>query len=1011
MRILKVAFKNINSLSGEHEIDFTKEPFTYSSLFVISGATGSGKSSILDVISLALYNTIPRMGKVSTRDVANIGAVLTRGQEKAYAKVTYASKQGVFRSEWSISTARTGNLREYEMSLYDLKSNKKMDFNKGMVPKANEEQIGLSYEQFNKSVMLAQGEFAEFLKAPKKVRGDLLEKITGAAIYRRIGIAVFQKFREHENKTKDLKVILESKQKELKPIAEIKAKKTEEENLKSQLKELDAQVEVLKEQNRQIIEILKKQAELTQTQKLYKTSKEAYKQFMLQDGKSWQEHKKLLPYLSDIQTWEQINENLEKLQEQKIKLQKDKQALETESKQLCARISGIIKSEVTEENALASLETFYEKYEHLEKQITKLRNEYSEERATANALLRNLGTEFTFNPNSASFARDLEDSKKEVQNTYEQLLSKIGIEANNLTEASVDKLNEELRSLRQAQLLANDIRNSYTKTKEASALLIKSKEKLTQLLGQQELLDTQAELTLTKFEKITIEKQNALLSQSLEKHRAELKDGEACPLCGSLEHPFAVHSPTPSSDLDNALKNAKQALDKARETQLTNKNEAQNLSKQIANDEQINTKSIAHLEQLNKNFQTQYHKITETPITYSFTESIGLQEERLKKLQNALIAKKQLQTFTELLPVAEKMHILSQNGKELKVEIDKLYADENFKEVYQNTRETFQKNRYTWQLKLDVEKTLLADFETTQSNLKKATDSLENSLSQIGIESIEKALKVRLKDSVYLAFENQHASIQQAIQKAETQQDLQQKDLAKLSKNISLENKEEIRKDLDKKLEELEKLKQQEKELSFFLKNQSDLQKDIQEKQEQIDVLSINAKPWELLNKMIGDAQGRKFNDYAQDMTLTHLLYLANKRLDGLNKRYKIDKPIEENEGDKLMVIDQDMGNQRRAISTLSGGETFMASLALALALSDLAAKNVQIESMFIDEGFGTLDAESLDQTLDALERLQLESSKLIGIISHVDSIKERVSTQIQLVQDGKGYSKMEVVG
>ena len=98
------------------------------------------------------------------------------------------------------------------------------------------------------------------------------------------------------------------------------------------------------------------------------------------------------------------------------------------------------------------------------------------------------------------------------------------------------------------------------------------------------------------------------------------------------------------------------------------------------------------------------------------------------------------------------------------------------------------------------------------------------------------------------------------------------------------------------------------------------------------------------------------------------------------------------------MVIDQDMGNQRRAISTLSGGETFMASLALALALSDLAAKNVQIESMFIDEGFGTLDAESLDQTLDALERLQLESSKLIGIISHVDSIKERVGTQIQLV-------------
>lgn len=1010
MRILKVAFKNINSLSGEHEIDFTKEPFTYSSLFVITGATGSGKSSILDAISLALYNVTPRMGRLSRSGVDTGGAILTRGQKEAYAKVTYTSKQGTFRSEWHITTARTGNLRDYDMYLYDLDADKALDFNKGMIPKANEEQIGLSYEQFNKSVMLAQGEFAEFLKAPKKERGDLLEKITGAAIYRRIGIAVFQRFREHENKTKELKVILDSKQKELKPIEEINAKKTKYTSLQKQLKEIDTQVELLKEQNRQITEILKKQTELTQTQELFKTSTEAYKQFMLQDGKSWQEHKKLLPHLSDIQTWEQIRQNLEKLQEQKYKLQKDKQTLEAESKQLCGRITGITKSEVSETNAIENLEAFYAKYEHLEKQITELRNEFSEERATANALLKSLVTEFVFNPNSTSFVTDLERSKNETQNTFEQLLIKINIGVNDLTETSLQKLNEKLRNLRQAQLLANDIKNSYNKTKEASVLLIKSKERLTQLTGQQELLDTQAELTLTKFKKITVEKQNALLNQSLEKHRAELKEGEACPLCGSLDHPYAQHTPTPSSDLDNALKASKQAHDKAKERQLANKNETQNLTKQIANDEHINTKAIADLEQLNNQFKIHYLEITDTPITFNFTEYIDLQEERLDELQIALIAKKQLQTFTELLPIAKKMQILSQNGKELKSEIDKLYVGGNFREVYQSIRDTFQKNRNTWELKLDVEKNLLADLETTKSNLKKATESLEKSLIPIGFESIEKALAIRLKDSLYLTYEDKHVKIQQAIQKAKTQQDLQQKDLAELKKNISLENKDEIRGDLDKKLGKLESLKQQEKEVSFFLKNQFDLQKDIKEKEKEINALSKNAKPWEILNSLIGDAQGRKFNDYAQDMTLTHLLYLANKRLDGLNKRYKIDKPLE-GEGESLMVIDQDMGNQRRAISTLSGGETFMASLALALALSDLAAKNVQIESMFIDEGFGTLDAESLDQTLDALERLQLESSKLIGIISHVDSIKERVSTQIQLVQDGKGYSKMEIVG
>src|SRR5690554_3275563 len=687
MRILKVAFKNINSLSGEHEIDFTKEPFTYSSLFLITGATGSGKSSILDAISLALYNVTPRMGKVSAKDVSNFGAILTRGQKEAYAKVTYACKRGVFRSEWHITTARTGNLRDYEMYLFDLKTDKALDFNKGMIPKANEEQIGLSYEQFNKSVMLAQGEFAEFLKAPKKVRGDLLEKITGAAIYRRIGIAVFQKFREQENKTKDLKVILDSKLKELKPKEEITAKQSEAAALQKQLTSLDAQVEVLKEQNRQITEILKRQAELKLTQQILQTSREDFKQFMLQDGKSWQEHKKLLPHLSDIQTWEQIKQNLEKLQEQKNKLQKEKQDLETESKQLCGRISEIIKSEVSESNAIVNLDAFYAKYEHIEKQVSELRSEYREEKATADALLRNLSSEFTVDTKSSDFVTELENGEKEIRYKYELLLSKTGVVSEDLTEALVDKLNEELSVLRKAQLLANDIRNSHTKTKEASALLIKSKEKLTQLNGQQELLDTQTELAHTKYEKTEIEKQNAVLTQSLEKHRAELKDGEACPLCGSLEHPFALHMPPPSSELDNALKNAKQAYEKARETQLGNKNEAKNLSKQITNEEQINSKAIADLEQLNNNFKSQYLEITDTPISFNFSESIGLQEERLKKLQNALIAKKHLHTFKEIVPTAKKMRTLSQQGKELNKEKQKLYVGDNFREVYQNIRE------------------------------------------------------------------------------------------------------------------------------------------------------------------------------------------------------------------------------------------------------------------------------------------------------------------------------------
>jgi exonuclease SbcC len=115
------------------------------------------------------------------------------------------------------------------------------------------------------------------------------------------------------------------------------------------------------------------------------------------------------------------------------------------------------------------------------------------------------------------------------------------------------------------------------------------------------------------------------------------------------------------------------------------------------------------------------------------------------------------------------------------------------------------------------------------------------------------------------------------------------------------------------------------------------------------------------------------------------------------------------NDNDSLKVFDAYMGNEVRAVKTLSGGETFMVSLAMAFALSDLAAKNIKIESIFIDEGFGTLDPETLDQAISILEKMQREDDKSIGVISHVEALKERISTQIKLEKSGAGYSSITI--
>jgi len=175
-----------------------------------------------------------------------------------------------------------------------------------------------------------------------------------------------------------------------------------------------------------------------------------------------------------------------------------------------------------------------------------------------------------------------------------------------------------------------------------------------------------------------------------------------------------------------------------------------------------------------------------------------------------------------------------------------------------------------------------------------------------------------------------------------------------------------------------------------------------------MDIQQKEYKRWAKLKDIIGSADGKVFRAFAQGLTLKKLTELANRHLLQLNGRYLIHKP---NDRDlALEIIDQHQANNIRSIHTLSGGESFLVSLALALGLSDLAGRNTQIKSLFIDEGFGTLDESALDLAISTLENLQAKG-KRIGVISHVTALKERIGTQIQLQKRGSGFSGLEIVG
>lgn len=314
------------------------------------------------------------------------------------------------------------------------------------------------------------------------------------------------------------------------------------------------------------------------------------------------------------------------------------------------------------------------------------------------------------------------------------------------------------------------------------------------------------------------------------------------------------------------------------------------------------------------------------------------------------------------------------------------------------------------------------EFQTIKTNL-------ENTQKQIAQfqKSIEKSETKLLKSALTLGITNLD-SIQSAMLSEEKVDKIEhlQKRLERTAIEIENDTKSihESLKDLQSKVKDAptsESLRSTVSQLSdqndVLLKNVGACNLKLEqyaasakEVKELLNTISLQKKSlerWSRLSDLIGSGDGKKFRAFAQSLTLEKLAQLANIHLERLNGRYLILK----NDSDSLdlEIVDTYQADNIRSMNTLSGGETFLVSLSLALGLSDLAGRNTQIESLFIDEGFGTLDQATLDTAISSLENLQ-STGKTIGIISHVPQLKERIATQIRLVKKGNGFSEVQVV-
>lgn len=540
---------------------------------------------------------------------------------------------------------------------------------------------------------------------------------------------------------------------------------------------------------------------------------------------------------------------------------------------------------------------------------------------------------------------------------------------------------------------------------------IESQEKeIIALATQQNEQQAFIEALVPKVEKAKEEYELWQQRKSLDDHRHDLKDGQPCPLCGSEKHPFATEaSQVLIKTLEENYKEGASKLEVFQKAMLENKFKTQNLI-------ESNNKEQQSLKLKLVDFQTLELKIVEgcSRLSWKATDDLLVWEQNatiftktlaeLDQLENFIKAKKALENLNNLFVeylVYKRDYSLAKaelakvyDRKDITAEVSKLsngYSSCN--STLKNLQE--QLAVYNKSLKLAVEEQSHTQSILLPQLLEKGIATAEELRTKIVDENVAAQLRANLQGLTEQ--EIKLKSNKDAIEKALNEEQKLDDTSATLDELIVELNKISIEIEATKK-----HIWEQDNKITSNNLNKEKLK----ESQVMLDALQKESALWEQMNALIGDANGKKFSNFVQDLTLKQLLEYGNQRLVGFSDRYLLDSS---SDYDGLRVIDTYMGNTKRSVSSLSGGETFKLSLALAFGLSDLAARNVSIESLFIDEGFGSLDPESLDQAISILENMQHESNKSIGIISHVGELKDRIGSKIKLVRTAAGYSTIEI--
>lgn len=986
MKILAIRGRNLASLEGDFEIDFTVEPLLSAGIFAISGPTGAGKSTLLDTMCLALFARTPRTDQakennVKLQDVSNEQLsqsdprfLLRRGTSSGFAEVDFMALNGHrYRTRWSVARARdkeNGRLQNPRLALYNLDKEEEEQGTRSDLQARIIDLIGLTFEQFTRSVLLAQNDFSTFLKAEQGEKASLLEKLTGTELYSAISRQIFERNArakeafdliqtriqgiglltdEEEN---DLRIRLAGTEKELQRVEKAKA---EQQALQEAVRSIEQQITIRQRQQKEAAD------KLVHATELLTVARHEYEKGVEEQQQSEARFKSL---------------QQEILQARKLDIQLDAAIRDLSHSEQQLKNVTLRKGEAEKKYQAAILRQKLGMEEIA--RLTAWRERYKEKESIAeqlSALLLHLDAASAARSGVEAANRSIETLRQEVVALNKQLAG--------LQQTSANKQ----QALKQAE---EDYRSLEEKLKAVDA----------------SALDKQIEKLRQEREQLLIEQARLEASGNIKDLRGRLQDGQPCPVCGSTHHPFVNQAPVaPVSTLTLQL----QDLSNKKETYIAHTRHLARLQQQLLQlhkelaDSEAACKDMIGKQQLSVSRQEREETIVKeqsVQLTQSLSAAdllFGNGEWQKAWLRNPETFRKTLTDFArQWHENTEKLHQLERQESAQKAECESLASFlPSLEKQAEESGQLHEKNR--------------AAFSSLQAERKKllngrSADSVEQEYIRRMEELKERLKKLSATQTEQSGIADQTRGIADQIAKDLTEASA---DLLRRKAALDKWTADYLDSSGGEPLEViLSRYTQEKTELAFWLRTQTENKAKVSGLQEELNVRRTESERWAKLNELAGSADGAKFRRIAQGYTLDILLNYANVQLRELTRRYRLERVPETL---ALQVIDRDMCDEVRTVHSLSGGESFLVSLALALGLSSLSSNRMRVESLFIDEGFGSLDAETLRVAMDALESLRTQGRK-IGVISHVQEMTERIPVRICVNRAGNGRSFLEVL-